>query len=104
MGHYDDCYDDFYVSKPKVSLNSETKKSLKIGPDPEVQRLRDALCTIGSLLTKYSKTRPADALNISIALDIIDGALDGEWPAYGVVPKQAAEYLIEREKENGTKK
>jgi len=111
MGHYDDCYDD-YNHKPKI-WRTETSSQINITPktkvnlpkiDGEEQRLRDALCTIGSLLTKYTKTRPVDAVNVSIALDIIDGALDGTWPAYGVIPKQAAEYLEERQTENDTKK
>lgn len=100
MGHYDDDFRYFYETKPKVSLNSETKKSLKIGADPEVQRLRDALCTIGALLYKTFESNGNRPVNVEVALSVINTTLDGEWPSYGVVPKGAKEYLEIRKNED----
>lgn len=55
----------------------------------EVKRLRDALSTIGALFEQMPTTKE---VNVIIAWDIVDGALNGTWPAYGIVPAKARNY------------
>ena len=56
----------------------------------EIERLRGALRTINGLIPK-TKEMTAFPHWGAIAGDIAEGALNGTWPAYGVMPAPAKE-------------
>lgn len=56
----------------------------------QIERLRGALRTINSLIPK-TKEITAFPHWVAIAGDIAEGALNGTWPAYGVMPASAKE-------------
>lgn len=56
----------------------------------EIERLRGALRTIDSLIPKTKEITDFPYW-VAIAGDIAEGALNGTWPAYGVMPAPAKE-------------
>ena len=56
----------------------------------EIERLRGALRTIDSLIPKTKEITDFPYW-MAIAGDIAEGALNGTWPAYGVMPAPAKE-------------
>ena len=56
----------------------------------EIERLRGALRTIDSLIPKTKEITDFPYW-VAIAGDIAEGALNGTWPAYGVMPEPAKE-------------
>lgn len=56
----------------------------------EIERLRGALRTIDSLIPKTKEITDFPYW-VAIAGDIAEGALNGTWPAYGVMPASAKE-------------
>lgn len=56
----------------------------------EIERLRGALRTIDSLIPKTKEITDFPYW-AAIAGDIAENALNGTWPAYGVMPKLAKE-------------
>lgn len=87
--------------KPKEHRGADLdpKAQAAMNPNPtapiytiemEVKRLRDALSTIGALFQKMPTVKEA---NVVVAWDIVDGALNGTWPAYGITPNSAKTYV-----------
>lgn len=66
------------------------RKIMADGYDPwvEIERLRGALRTIDSLIPKTKEITDLPYW-VAIAGDIAEGALNGTWPAYGVMPAPA---------------
>jgi hypothetical protein len=58
--------------------------------EQEIERLRGALRTIDGLIPKTPEITAFPHWG-SIAGDIAEGALNGTWPAYGVMPAPAKE-------------
>jgi len=54
----------------------------------EIERLRAALRTIDNMIPKNDPQYPALAL---VAGDVAEGALNGTWPAFGVMPVHSKE-------------
>lgn len=58
--------------------------------DAEIERLRGALRTIDDLIPK-SKEITDFPYWMAVAGDVAESALNGTWPAYGVIPASAKE-------------
>lgn len=56
--------------------------------EKEIARLRGALRTIDRLIPK-SKAIATLPLWVATAGDVAEGALNGTWPAYGILPESA---------------
>ena len=69
------------------SVIERTKKILHEAVD-RIDALEAALQTIDNAIPKNDPTLPAICL---IAGDIAEGALNGTWPAFGVMPRAALE-------------
>lgn len=54
----------------------------------EIERLRAALRTIDNAIPRNDPTLPAICL---VAGDVAESALNGTWPAFGVIPRIALE-------------
>ena len=65
-------------------------QSILTRKDAEIERLRGALRTIDSLIPKTKEITDFPYW-AAIAGDIAEGALNGTWPAYGVMPAPAKE-------------
>lgn len=68
---------------PELFLNTDRREAAD-----EIERLRGALRTINSLIPK-TKEIIAFPHWVAIAGDIAEGALNGTWPAYRVMPAPA---------------
>ena len=65
-------------------------RDLVINCRDEIERLRGALKTIDSLIPKTKEITDFPYW-VAIAGDIAEGALNGTWPAYGVMPASVKE-------------
>ena len=70
-------------------LSTKLQAMLK-SKDAEIERLRGALRTIDSLIPKTKEITDFPYW-VAIAGDIAETALNGTWPAYGVMPAPAKE-------------
>lgn len=70
---------------PELFLNTD-----RIDAANEIERLRGALRAIDSLIPKTKEITDFPYW-MAIAGDIAEGALNGTWPAYGVMPAPAKE-------------
>ena len=73
------------LRSPELFLNTD-----RIDAANEIERLRGALKTIDSLIPKTKEITDFPYW-VAIAGDIAEGALNGTWPAYGVMPAPAKE-------------
>ena len=81
-----------YLKVPEVDPDYDTEENLRktiVNLRNELARNRDALKTIGALFQQMPTVKEN---NVVLAWDIVDGTLNGTWPAYGIVPKAAKTY------------
>lgn len=72
------------------SIGGYFKDELSQEAADEIERLRGALRTIDSLVPKTEEIADFPYW-MAIVGDIAEGALNGTWPAYGVMPASAKE-------------
>lgn len=81
-------YTDDAIEKAEKDMQEAADEIEKLRE--ERNRLRGALRTINGLIPK-TKEMTAFPHWVAIAGDIAEGALNGTWPAYGVMPAPAKE-------------
>jgi hypothetical protein len=86
-------YNAYYFRTKKE--DKKVAKDLTL-EEQEVERLRAALRTIGNVFLKFQMNGLDKDVAIDIAWQIVDDALTGDWPAFGVIPKSADVYNAER--------
>ena len=81
--------EDYFISQ-WPNEEPHTKDVVRFEAADEIERLRGALRTIDGLIPKTKEITDFPYW-AAIAGDIAEGALNGTWPAYGVMPAPAKE-------------
>ena len=77
---------DDLVTRLRDSSRYDSRLLMREAAADRIELLEAALRTIDNAIPKNDPTLPAICL---IAGDIAEGALNGTWPAFGVIPRAA---------------